>query len=195
MRRRDEPGPYNRLSTGAIRGWCVSKSIVLVGMMGAGKTAVGKKLAKRLDIPFLDADHEIEAAADATVSEIFARHGEAAFRDGERRVIARLLEGPRAVIATGGGAFMNAETRAQVKAQGVSVWLRAGLETLVKRTARRDTRPLLRDGNPREILERLMAERHPVYAEADIVIDTTDGPTEQTVDAVSKGLKAFGAGE
>lgn len=170
------------------------KPVVLVGMMGAGKTAVGRRLAKRLGAPFVDADHEIEAAAGCPITEIFARHGEAAFRDGERRVIARLLDGAAAVIATGGGAYMNPETRAKIAERSISVWLRADLDTLVRRTQKRDTRPLLRDGDPRRILEDLMETRHPVYALADIVVDTTDGPTEDTAAAVEAALAAHGDG-
>lgn len=167
------------------------RAIVLVGMMGAGKTAVGRRLARRLGVPFRDADHEIEEAAGCSVADIFERHGEAAFRDGEARVIARLLDGPRMVIATGGGAFMNAETRARIRARAVSIWLRADVDTLVKRTARREHRPLLRDGDPRRILERLARERNPVYAEADLVVDTGDGPTEETAAAVEAALAAY----
>lgn len=163
-------------------------------MMGAGKTAVGRRLAKRLGVAFVDADHEIEAAAGCPITDIFARHGEAAFRDGERRVIARLLDGPASVIATGGGAYMNEETRAKIAASGVSVWLRADLDTLVRRTQKRDTRPLLRGGDPRRILEALMETRHPVYAHADIVVDTTDGPTEDTAAAVEAALAAYADG-
>lgn len=168
----------------------VQRSVVLVGMMGAGKTAVGKRLARRLDRPFVDADHEIEAAAGCSVSEIFARHGEAAFRDGERRVIARLLKRPACVIATGGGAFMDAATRAAIAAQAVSVWLRADLDTLHRRTAKRDTRPLLAGKDRKAVLRALMAERYPVYGEAAIVVDTDDGPTEDTAAAVEAALRA-----
>ncbi|MEM6490775.1 MAG: shikimate kinase [Pseudomonadota bacterium] len=172
----------------------MKRSVVLVGMMGAGKTAVGKRLARRLGADFIDADSEIEAAAGCSVSDFFARHGEPAFREGERKVIARLLRRPPCVIATGGGAFVDVETRAAVKAGAVSVWLRADLDTLARRTAKRDTRPLLREGDPRATLKRLMDERHPSYAEADIVIDTDDGPTEDTATAVEAALRAHHAG-
>ncbi|MBM3567128.1 MAG: shikimate kinase [Alphaproteobacteria bacterium] len=164
------------------------RSLVLVGLMGAGKTSIGKRLAARLELPFVDADAEIEKAAGMTVSEIFAQHGEPYFRDGERRVIARLLEGPRQVLATGGGAFVDPENRARIKAAGWSIWLRATIDTLLKRVKRRGTRPLLSQGDPRAVLERLMAERHPFYAEADIVIDSGDGPHETVVESIVQEL-------
>ena len=167
------------------------RSIVLVGLMGAGKSAIGRRLAQRLALPFVDADHEIEAAAGCTIEEIFARFGEPAFRDGERKVIARLLERPPLVLATGGGAFMDPETRARVRARAVSVWLRADLEVLIRRVARRSNRPLLKQGSPREVLERLMALRHPVYGEADLVVDTDDSPAEATVERVVDALTRF----
>jgi shikimate kinase len=169
------------------------RTIVLVGLMGAGKTSVGRRLAQQLGVPFIDSDAEVEAAANATVAEIFARDGEAAFRAGERKVIARLLDGPVTVMATGGGAFMDPETRARIRARGVSVWLRADLEILVQRVARRKSRPLLNQGDPREILARLIDLRHPVYAEADLVVDSQDGPTEATVQRVLDALRAHGA--
>lgn len=166
----------------------LSKSIVLVGLMGAGKTHVGRRLARRLGLPFVDADSEIEKAAGCPVEEIFERHGEQAFRDGERRVISRLLDGPVQVLATGGGAFMNAATRRRVRERAISVWLRADLELMLKRVARRGNRPLLKKGPPREVLERLIAERYPVYAEADLVVDSVDGPPSLTVDAICRAL-------
>lgn len=150
--------------------------------MGAGKTSVGRRIAQRLGLNFVDADAEIEAAAGCTIAEIFARHGETAFRDGERRVIQRLLEEPVQVLATGGGAFMDPSTRACIRARGLSLWLRAELDVLVRRVARRTHRPLLNQGDPKEILTRLMSLRYPVYAEADIVVDSLDAPTETTVD-------------
>lgn len=162
----------------------VTRPVVLVGLMGAGKTTVGRRLARRLALPFRDADHEIEAAANMRIADIFEIYGEAAFRDGERKVIERLLtEGPH-VLATGGGAFVNEETRALVKAGATSVWLRATLELLVKRTALRDSRPLLRRGEPREILGRLLKEREPVYAQADVTIDSVEGPHSRTTERV-----------
>jgi shikimate kinase len=164
------------------------KSVVLVGLMGAGKSSVGRRVASRLGLPFFDADAEIEAAAGCSISEIFARYGEAAFRDGERRVMARLLAGPRAVIATGGGAFIDPETRALIAERAISVWLRADLELLVKRTAGRDHRPLLKKGDPRHILSVLMEQRYPIYGQADLVVDSLDQPTDITVHAVLQAL-------
>jgi shikimate kinase len=176
-------------SPGALR-----RSVVLVGLMGAGKTSVGRRLAEALGARFVDSDEEIERAAGMDVPAIFERLGEPAFRDGERRVIGRLLEEPALVLATGGGAFMDPRTRAAVRARAVSVWLRAALETLVERTARRADRPLLRSGDARETLARLMRERHPVYAEADIVIDSAQGGSHEAVVAdILRALDAAGA--
>ena len=163
-------------------------TVVLVGLMGAGKSAIGRRLAARLGMPFVDADTEIERAAGCSISDIFEIHGEAAFRDGERRVIARLLARPPHVLATGGGAFMDPETRAAIRASGISVWLRAELDLLVSRVSRRNDRPLLTGGEPRAILQRLMNERHPIYAEADVVVESMDGPHEQTVQTVLSAL-------
>jgi shikimate kinase len=156
--------------------------------MGAGKSTVGRRLATRLGMPFVDADHEIEAAAGCTIPEFFERHGEAAFRDGESRVIARLLRGEPKILATGGGAFMNEKTRERIKRRATSVWLRADLDLLVSRVTRRDNRPLLKQGDPREIMQRLMDERYPVYAEADIVVDSDDGPHEAVVERIVAAL-------
>ena len=158
-----------------------SRTIALVGLMGAGKTSIGKRLAQEFKLPFVDADAEIEAAAGQTIEEIFERHGEAFFRDGERRVIARLLEGPPHVLATGGGAFMDPGTRALLKSRAITVWIRADIELLLSRVSRRNNRPLLKGGDKRAILEKLMAERYPVYAEAAITIDSVDGPPEEMV--------------
>ena len=166
-------------------------SIVFVGLMGAGKSAIGRRLANRLGMPFVDADTEIERAAGCSITDIFELHGEAAFRDGERRVIARLLTRPPHVLATGGGAFMDPETRAAIRESGISVWLRADLDLLVSRVSRRNNRPLLAGGDPRGILQRLMAERHPIYAQADIVVESRDGPHEQTVESVLGALDAY----
>jgi len=165
------------------------RSIVLVGLMGAGKSAIGKRVAQQLGLPFVDADLEIEAAAGCTIEEIFQRHGEAAFRDGERRVIARLLDGPVQVLATGGGAFMDAETRARTRARAVSVWLKADLDTLLARTARRSNRPLLKRDDPRKVLEQLMLLRHPHYETADITVESTDSPLADTVAKVIRELE------
>jgi shikimate kinase len=157
-----------------IRGKLAGRSIVLVGLMGAGKTTVGRRLADRLGLVFVDADHEIECAAGMTVPEIFAGHGEAYFRDGERKVIARLLDGGQQVLATGGGAYMNTETQAKIKERGVSVWLRADLPLLMKRVNRRSDRPLLSNGDARQTMERLMEQRYPVYASADLTVESRD---------------------
>lgn len=169
----------------------VTKTIVLVGLMGAGKSAIGRRLARRLDLPFVDVDHEVEAAAGCTIEEIFDRLGEAAFRDGERKVICRLLDNPRQVMSTGGGAYMDPEVRARIRERAVSVWLRAELPVLLQRISRRANRPLLKRGDPREILERLIAQRHPVYAEADVHVDSLDGPPEDTVQRVLDGLRQY----
>ncbi len=171
------------------------KTIVLVGLMGAGKTSVGRLLAKRLDLEFIDADDEIEQAAQCSIEQIFESHGEAEFRDGERRVIARLLTGPTHVLATGGGAFMRKETRDAIRGRGISVWLRADLDLLLRRVSRRKNRPLLRNENPRQTLEKLIEERYPVYAEADIVVDSGDRPPGTIVDNVIESIETFlGAG-
>ena len=157
----------------------------------AAAVELAARLAQRLSLDFLDADTEFEAAAGCTIAEYFAAHGEAAFRDGERKVIARLLDGPQCVLATGGGAFCDPATRARIKAAAVSLWLRADLDLLVKRTSGRDHRPLLKQGDPREILERLMTARYPLYAEADVVVDTTDEPPDNTVDQAVTALAEF----
>jgi shikimate kinase len=170
----------------------MQRSIVLVGLMGAGKSAIGRRLAQRLRLPFVDADREIERAAGCTITEIFARFGEASFRDGERRVILRLLGEPPHVLATGGGAFMDPEIRAAVKTCGLSVWLKAELDVLARRVSRRSDRPLLKDGDAKTILERLMALRHPVYAEADVTVESSDGPPEATVERVMQAIAACG---
>jgi shikimate kinase len=166
----------------------VPKTIVLVGLMGAGKTSIGRRLAQQLRLPFVDADAEIEAAAGSSIEEIFQRHGEAAFRDGERRVIARLLDRPVQVLATGGGAFMDPATRTLIRSRCLSIWLRASLPLMLARVARRNNRPLLKTGDPGAILEKLIAERYPVYAEADITVDSIDGPPELTLEQVTTAL-------
>jgi shikimate kinase len=172
-----------------------SRSVVLVGMMGAGKTSVGKRLAGRLGLTFVDADTAIEEAAKKTVTEIFAEHGEDYFRQGERRVIARLLREPRQIIATGGGAFMNAETRAAIRAAGLSIWLKADWELLFERVRRRPTRPLLQNADPEGTLKALVDLRYPVYAEADLTVQSVDVPHEAMVDAVMAALEAWLIGE
>lgn len=165
------------------------KSVVLIGLMGAGKSSVGRRLAKVLEIPFVDADEEVERAAGCSIEDIFRLYGESAFRDGEERVIARLLESGSQVLATGGGAFMNPSTRARIRQSAVSVWLRADLDLLVRRTSRRGGRPLLAHGDPRATLQRLMTERYPVYAEADVTVDTTDENIERMVDRILVSLR------
>lgn len=169
----------------------LERSIVLVGLMGAGKSCIGRNLAQRLGRPFIDADREIEDAAGCSIEEIFERHGEEAFREGERRVIARLLEKPQQVLATGGGAFMDPRTRAAIRARAVSVWLRADLDLLTRRTGRRNNRPLLKGKDRRAILRRLIGERYPVYAEADAVVDIDDSPPNVTTERVLAAVGAF----
>jgi shikimate kinase len=161
-------------------------------MMGAGKSTVGRRLASRLRTPFFDADIEIEAAAGCTINEIFVRFGESEFRDGERRVILRLLALEPHVLATGGGAVLDVATRARISETAVSVWLRAPLELLLARVERRDTRPLLHGGNTREKLMRLLAEREPLYAQADIVVDAGDGPHWIAVERILEALASKG---
>ncbi len=159
--------------------------------MGAGKTVIGKRVAAQLGLPFFDADHEIEQAAGATISEIFSRHGEAHFRAGEKRVIQRLLSGERIVLAPGGGAFMDPETRATIREHGLSIWLRCPLPVLLRRVQGRSHRPLLAGGDPAEILARLLRERGPVYAEADIVVDADEDPPHVTTSHVIEAIKSF----
>lgn len=166
------------------------KPIVLVGLMGAGKTTVGRRLAQRMRLPFVDADHEIEAAADMTISDIFARFGEPYFRDGERRVIARLIDGTPKVIATGGGAFLNEQTRALILEHAIAVWLDAEPAVLADRVRRRDTRPLLRGGDPEEILTELAAVRNPFYAMAPIRVQSVAAPHDATVDEILKAIRS-----
>lgn len=182
----DAPQPQSTLGPALGR-----RSVVLVGMMGAGKSSVGRRLAVRLGVPFVDADVEIEKAAGMTISEIFAAHGEPYFRAGETRVIARLLEGGPQVLATGGGAFMNADTRAAIRAKGISVWLRATLDVLNRRIKRRGDRPLLKSAaDPAETLRKLIEERDPVYAEADLTVESRDVPHETIVDEILEGLRS-----
>jgi shikimate kinase len=166
------------------------RTIALVGLMGVGKSSVGRRLATTLGMPFRDADAEVEAAAGRSISDIFADLGESAFRDGERRVIARLLEGPAHVLATGGGAFMSLETRALIKSRAVSVWLKADLEVLARRVGRKDTRPLLAGKDPMDVLKSQAEARYPHYAEADVVVETGDTAHHITVEQVIKALSA-----
>ena len=168
----------------------LDKTLVLVGMMGAGKTSVGRRLANVLGVPFRDADAEIELAAGCTINEIFERFGEPAFRAGERKVIARLLGEPPHILATGGGAFMDQETRARIQEDAISIWLKAPIELLLERVMRKDTRPLLRNTDRRAALERLLKEREPIYAQADITIESDDGPHDTVVKGIVAALEA-----
>jgi shikimate kinase / 3-dehydroquinate synthase len=174
-------------------GALAGRSIVLVGLMGAGKTSIGRRLAARLGLPFRDADAEIELAAGCTIPELFARYGESDFRAGERRVIRRLLSGDPLVLAFGGGAFIDPETRAIAREEAVSIWLRCPLATLLRRCAGRDNRPLLADGSPAEVLRRLMDARYPVYAEADVIVDCVDESADATTGRVLNALLAWRA--
>jgi shikimate kinase len=166
------------------------KSIALIGLMGAGKSTVGRRLAKRIGLPFADADEEIEAAAGLSIAEIFERHGEAHFRAGERRVLARLIAGPPRVIATGGGAFMNDETRALILGRCIAIWLDAEVATLAERVGRRDHRPLLRGKEPAALLQGLAAVRNPIYAEAHLTVRSDSLSHEAMVDRIVAALAA-----
>jgi shikimate kinase len=168
-----------------------AKPIIFVGMMGAGKSAIGRRVAEKLNLKFMDADDEIESAAGCSILDIFERHGEEEFREGERRVILRLLEGPVKVIATGGGAFMNEQTRAAIKTSSDSVWLSADFETLWRRVSRRDNRPMLKTSDPHGTLKKLIDERNATYGEADLTVESTDGPRDATVDRVIDALEAY----
>ena len=165
-----------------------ARTIVLVGLMGVGKTTVGRRLAARLGLPFADADHEIEVAAGLSVAEIFEKFGEAHFRDGERRVLARLIDGSAKVIATGGGAFMNEATRALILERTTAVWLDADIATLTARVGKRDSRPLLRDRDPRTVLSELAAVRNPIYALAPVHVRSQAHPHDATVNAILEKL-------
>ncbi len=165
-----------------------SRSIVLVGLMGAGKSSIGRRLAHRLGLPFVDADTEIEKAADLTIPEIFEKHGEPYFRAGEVRVVARILDSGPQVLATGGGAYMNPETRARIRERGISLWLKAELDVLMKRVKRRGDRPLLKADDPQAVLKRLMDERYPVYAEADLTVVSREASHDEVVEDVIAAL-------
>ncbi|MHA1524217.1 MAG: shikimate kinase [Alphaproteobacteria bacterium] len=182
--------PHQKGTAEQIRPLLGQRAIVLIGLMGAGKTTVGRRLAAALEIPFFDADLEIESAAGMSVADIFAHHGEAYFRDGERRVIARLLEPGLRVVSTGGGAFMQVDTRALVRERSVSVWLRGDLALLLERVKRRNNRPLLME-NPKAVLKKLIAERHPVYQGADITVDSRPVAHEIIVDDIMTALVEF----
>jgi shikimate kinase len=168
-----------------------ARSLVLVGLMGAGKSTVGRRLAQTLQLPFRDADHEIEAAAGMTIPEIFAIHGEDHFRDGERRVIARLLQEGPIVLATGGGAFMNDETRLRIAEHGISLWLKADLDVLMRRVRKRHNRPLLQNPDPEGTMRRLIEARHPIYALADVTVDSREIPHEKVVQDALHAIDAW----
>src|SRR5580704_11021808 len=185
----DEDAP---LSAAAILALLGRRSIVLVGMMGVGKSSIGRRLGARLGVPFVDADAEIETAAGTTIADIFARHGEAAFRSGEARVIARLLDGGPQVLATGGGAVMNADTRAAIKAKGVSIWLTAELDVLMRRiNKRKNDRPMLQTADPAATLRELLVAREPVYAQADITVQSREVPHDAIVAEIMTVLAVF----
>lgn len=188
--------PINaKLSAPALVAALQSRSLVLVGMMGAGKSSIGRRLAARLGIPFVDADAEIERAAGMTISDIFAKHGEASFRSGEARVIARLLEAGPQVLATGGGAFMNTDTRVLIGQKGISIWLKADYDILMRRIRRRNDRPLLNTENPADTLKRLIEERYPVYGLADVTVHSRDVPHDTIVDEILAAVaQRIGAG-
>ncbi len=182
----EKPAPLDLAQHAALR----SRTLVLVGMMGAGKTSVGKRLALALGLPFRDADEEIERAAGRSISEIFAERGESEFREGERRVIARLLEEAPHVLATGGGAFVHPDTRAAVARKGFSIWLKAEPEILARRVGRKDTRPLLKGQDARQVLRELLAKREPSYSQADLVVESADAPHQATVETILAALRA-----
>lgn len=171
-----------------------ARSIVFVGLMGAGKTAIGRRVATMLGLPFMDSDHEIEGVSRMTIPDLFERYGETEFRALEQRVILRLLEHGPQVLSTGGGAFMNAQTREAIAAHGLTVWLRADVDTLLDRVSKKQNRPLLRNADPRGVLEKLMVERYPVYATADVTVPTRDERKEviaaEVIDALSRHLEA-----
>jgi shikimate kinase len=174
----------------AIKSALGDRSIVMVGLMGCGKSAVGRRLAARLSLPFVDADEEIEKAAGQTIADIFAEHGESYFREGERKVLARLMRSGPQVLATGGGAFMNVETRAAIAERGVSVWLKADLPLLLRRVGKRNNRPLLKEGDPEVVMQKLMDLRYPVYAQADITVESRDVPHDVIVSEIIERLGA-----
>jgi len=179
----------NEANGAAIRSALGRRSVVLIGMMGVGKSSIGRRLAGRLAIPFVDADAEIEKAADMSISDIFARHGEPYFRSGEARVIARLLENGPQVLATGGGAFMNESTRAAIKTKGVSIWLSAAYEVLLRRISKRkNERPMLHTDNPDETLRHLLEVREPTYALADLTVQSREGPHDAIVAEIVSAL-------
>lgn len=176
-------------SSSGTSGFGPTRTVVLIGMMGAGKSSVGRRLASRLALPFADSDTEVETAAGMSISQLIKDYGEPEFRRLEQRVMARLLEAPMHVLSTGGGAFMNDETRALIHDKCISVWLKADTEILLERATRYDNRPLLQAGDPREIMLRLLAEREPIYAEANLIVESDGRPVDETVDRLLKALK------
>lgn len=178
------------MSDSAAKQLNISRPIVLIGLMGAGKSTVGRRLAKKLKLTFTDSDDEIKQAAGCSIEDIFELYGEREFRQVEKRVLERLLDESPMVLATGGGAFMNTEIRSRILAKATTVWLKAGLEVLFERTSRRGGRPLLKTDDPRKTLEKLINERYPVYAEAPIIIDTDQETLDSTVDRIVDALKA-----
>lgn len=185
--RQDAAAELRRLAEGVVP----HRTVALVGLMGAGKTTVGRRLAQALALPFVDADEAITTAAGRSIEDIFAERGECEFRRGERQVIARLLAGPVHVLATGGGAFINDHTRTLMKEQAITIWLRAPLDVLMKRVSKRDHRPLLKEENPQAVMQRLMDERYPVYAQADLTIDTANTPHHTAVVAILAALREY----
>ncbi len=177
------------MTTASSSSFSPTRTIVLVGMMGAGKTSVGRRLAAKLALPFADADAEIETAAGMSISRLMQDYGEPEFRRLERRIMARLLDAPMHVLSTGGGAFMDEDTRQLIRDKGVSIWLKADPEVLLERAMRHDNRPLLRGGDPREIMTKLLAEREPVYAQADITVESDDRPVDETIERLLRVLK------
>lgn len=169
----------------------LDRPVVLVGLMGVGKSTIGRRLAKRLGLPFVDSDSEIEGAAGLSAAEVFERYGEKDFRDGERRLVARLIEGEVRVIATGGGAYVDPRTRELLNSRAITIWLDAPVDVLAERTARRDTRPLLRTADPKQTLERLSQERRPSYAEAHIHVRSGDGAHKDVVDTILRALDDY----
>ena len=189
------PASTSASQDAAIRAALGTRSVVLVGMMGAGKSTIGRRLSVRLRLPFLDADLEIEAAARMSIPDIFETHGEPYFRDGEARVIARLLDGGPAVLATGGGAFMREETRSRIRDKAISIWLKADADIIMRRVKRRADRPLLQTTDPAATVGRLIEEREPVYQHADITIWSRDVPHEKIVDECIDALRAWLGGD
>lgn len=178
----------NAIDAGRIEAALSDRTIALVGLMGAGKSTVGKRLADRLHRKFYDSDNEIEKAAGLAISDIFTLHGEAEFRRGERRVLERLLSEKPHVLATGGGAYLDTETRALLRERAVTIWLNADLETLWRRVSRRSHRPLLKADNPKGVLGKLLSERTPIYEQADLVVRSEEGPHKATVDSILRAL-------